>query len=465
MTKRPLSLGTTEEPALDERRGPPPARPFLFVVLHCDRPALGGARYCLADVDVVDIGRGPERAASRRREGTTRRLDLRLPSTAISKAQALIVRSGDTFTFEDCGSRNGSYVNGKRITRAVLQDGDFIELGSVFLRYRAGLRSSPTAAADLDIHVPEATGFTTLVPPLADELDALARIARAPITVLLLGESGTGKEVLAQGLHALSGRTGPLVAVNCGALTASLLESQLFGHVKGAFTGAVRDEPGYVRRADGGTLFLDEVGDLPPPAQAALLRVLEEREVAPVGGTVPQVVNVRVVAATHRPLEKMAIRGEFRVDLLARLSGYRHTLTPLRDRLEDMGILVRELVRRSEVPGASDLGLSMQAGRWLLSQRWPLNIRELSQALEVGAALAEGRLIERAQLIERNLAIVAPTEEENLATPEELRGRIVALLEKHRGNISHVARDLGKARVQIHRWMQRLSIDAEAYRS
>jgi DNA-binding NtrC family response regulator len=465
MTKKPLPLGSTEEPALEERRAHAPAQPFLFVVLHCDRPSLGGARYGLSDLDVVDIGRGAERAASRVCEGGVRRLDLRLPSTTISKAQGRLVRSGDAWTFEDAGSRNGSYVNGKRVTRAALQDGDFIELGSVFLRYRAGLSSSPAATVDLDLHASATTGFHTLVPPLADELDALARVARTPITVLLLGESGTGKEVLAQGIHTLSGRAGPLAAVNCGALTASLLESQLFGHVKGSFTGAIRDEPGYVRRADGGTLFLDEVGDLPQPAQSALLRVLEEREVVPVGGTVPLKVNLRVVAATYKPLEKMAIRGEFRVDLLARLSGHQHTLTPLRDRIEDMGILARDLLRRSEVPGASDLGFSVQAGRWLLSQRWALNIRELSQVLGVAAALAEGPLIERAHLIERSLGTLASPEEESLANPEELRGRIVALLEKHKGNVSYVARDMGRARVQIHRWMQKLSIDAEAYRS
>lgn len=438
------------------------ARPFLFVVLHCDQPALGGARYCLADLDVVDIGRGMTRSGSRSSEGGVRRLDLRLPSTTISKAQARLVRSGDDWTFEDAGSRNGSDVNGKRASRVVLKDGDLIELGSVFLCYRAALHSSLAVAADLDLATLELPGLHTLVPTLADEFNALARIARAPITALLLGESGSGKEVLARGIHALSHRAGPFVAVNSGAITASLLESQLFGHVKGAFTGAIRDELGYVRRADRGTLFLDEVGDLPQPAQAALLRVLEEREVAPVGGTVPQKVDLRVIAATHKPLEKMVVRGDFRVDLLARLSGHQHTLTPLRERLEDMGLLVGALLQRSGVPGASERGFSNQAGRWLLSQRWALNIRELSQVLRVAAALADGPLIERAHLIARPLA--SPSEE-SLANPEELRQRLVALLVKHHGNVSHVARDLGKSRMQIHRWMQKLAIDVDTYRS
>jgi len=471
-----VSLGTTQEPVREERRARPLARPFLFVVLHCDKPALGGARYCLSELDVVNIGRGPERVASRVHEGDARRLDLRLPDGTISKTQARLVRSGDGWAFEDAGSRNGSFVNNKRVQRITLADGDLIELGNVLLHYRAGLPSSPASAADLDLQSQEVGGLSTLLPPLADELDILTRVARAPIPVLLLGESGTGKEVLAGAVHALSGRTGPLVAVNCGALTASLLESHLFGHVKGAFTGAIRDEPGFVRRASGGTLFLDEVGDLPLPAQTALLRVLEANEVVPVGGTSPVKVDLRVVAATHKPLDKMAIRGELRVDLLARLSGHQHTLAPLRDRIEDMGILVRDLLRRSKVPGASELGFTLQAGKWLLSQPWSLNIRELSQVLGVAAALAEGPLIERAHLIERSLGAVAPREreeekvvepepeEEGDTTPDALRGRIMALLEKHKGNVSGVARDMGKSRVQIHRWIQRFSIDAAAYR-
>lgn len=465
MEKKSFHLGTTEEPAREARRDEASAHSFLFVVLHCDQPALGGARYCLSELDVVDIGRGATRAAARRTEGDAHRLDLQLPGTTISKAQARLVRNGGSWTLEDPGSRNGTYVNGKRVSRAVLKDGDFIEVGSVILRYRAELPSSPAAAVDLDLPTPETMGLHTLVPELADEFTALARIARAPIPVILIGESGTGKEVLSQGIHALSGRAGSLVAVNCGALAASLLESQLFGHVKGAFTGAIKDEPGYVRRADGGTLFLDEVGDLAPPAQAALLRVLEAREVAPVGGTLPVKVDLRIVAATHKSLEKMVLRGEFRVDLLARLSGHQHTLTPLRERIEDMGILVGALMRRVWGPDANELGFSMQAGRWLLSQRWVLNIRELSQALTVASALAEKPLIERAHLIDRSLGTLSLPPEESLAEPEELRERLLALLAQYKGNVSYVARDMRKARVQIYRWLEKLSIDVDSFRS
>jgi transcriptional regulator with PAS, ATPase and Fis domain len=255
------------------------------------------------------------------------------------------------------------------------------------------------------------------------------------------------------------------VAVNCSALPASLLESQLFGHTRGAFTGAIRDEPGYVRRASGGTFFLDEVGDLPAPAQAALLRVLEEAEVVPVGGTSPIKVDLRVVAATHKALDKLAIRGEFRVDLLARLSGHRHALIPMRQRIEDLGLLVGTLLRRSKVPGASELGFTVDAGKWLLSQRWPLNIRELSQLLGVAAALAEEPRIERGHLMERRFdQPVEADEDASDVVADDVRGRLVALLEKHKGNVSGVARDMGKSRVHIHRWIRKFSLDIDMYR-
>lgn len=463
MTNPAPSYGTTQDQTPDERLDRNATRPFLFVVLHGDQPTRGGARYHLSDVSVVEIGRGAARAGLR--DGDLRKLELRLPSNTLSKAHGRLVRKGDGWFFEDLGSRNGSFVNGSRVKSVMLRDGDFIEIGSIFLRYRAALAASSASASDLEVSAPETNGFTTLLPPLADELGALARIARTPITVLLLGESGTGKEVLVGGIHALSERTGPFVAVNCAALPASLLESQLFGHVKGAFTGAIRDEVGYLRRADGGTLFLDEIGDLPLPAQAALLRALEAREVVPVGATTPIKIDLRVVAATHKSLDRMTLRGEFRVDLLARLQGHQHTLWPLRDRIEDLGILVRDLLRRSPVASANELGISVQAARWLLSQRWPLNIRELSQVLGVAAALAEGPMIERSFFPDKNVEAPLPPEEESHENEADLRGRIVALLEKHKGNVSHVARDMGKARVQIHRWMQKFAIEVNDYRA
>jgi DNA-binding NtrC family response regulator len=467
MSSESLATGTTEENAAQEHPTRAPSQPYLFVVLHCDRPLLGGARHGLADTDLVTLRRGAHRAANRRQEGERRTLELLLPGATLSSTHALLGRGAEGWVLEDQRSKNGTFVNGEPVKYAVLRDGDFIEVGPVILRYRAALTPAAGQALDFDSAgaSPATPGLLTLLPRLAEQLAELERIARMPVPVLLFGETGSGKEVLARGVHALSGRAGPLVAVNCGGLPASLLESQLFGHVKGSFTGAHREEAGYIRSAGGGTLFLDEVGDLPLPAQATLLRALQEHEVVPVGSTRPVKVDLRVVAATHKPLELMVVRGEFRADLLARLSGYRHQLAPLRERLEDFGLLISDLLRSSEVPGARDVRLRPAAGLQLLRRSWPLNIRELQQCLAVAATLAGGGVIEAAHLPDsavRLPPVSAPASAKD--DPESLRRHLVALLEKHRGKVSHVARDMHKARMQIHRWMHQFGIDPDDYR-
>jgi DNA-binding NtrC family response regulator len=446
-----------------------PARAYLFVVLHCGRPCSGSSRHDLGELDIVIVGRGTERVA--RRE-LNRRLDLRFPGSTVSSVHARLERGEAGWTVTDEGSKNGTFVNGERVARAALRDGDVLEIGSTLLVYRAALPPPPNddlaSAPDLDSAALATLtpGLATLLPRRAEQLAALERIARLAIPVLLLGESGTGKEVLARAVHTLSGRPGAFVGVNCGGIAATLLESQLFGHVKGAFTGAARDEPGLVRAADRGTLFLDEIGDLPLTAQAALLRVLQEREVVPVGGSRPVKVDLRVVAATHRPLDKMSADAEFRADLLARLAGYRHVIPPLRARREDLGLILGDLLRRAEIPGASDLRFAAAAGRRLFAYDWPLNIRELQQCLSVAAALAPRGVIEAEHLPIASGAAPRPVVvEHDLDDPESLRKTLVALLEQHRGNISYVARDLGKARMQIHRWMRRFDLDPAAFRA
>lgn len=457
-------LNTTEPLPKEERSARPSQRPFLFVVLHCDRPTLGGARYDLSEIEVITIGRGATREASRVDEDGSRKLTLSLPSPTVSKAHARLVRRNDEWFLEDLGSKNGCCINGQRVERTRVQDGDFLEVGSVVLRYRAA-QAQPDSPIDLDsaTHTPKAPGYASLVPSYATELDALARVARLPFTTLLLGETGTGKEVLANGMHLLSGRVGPFVAVNCGALPASLLESQLFGHVRGSFTGARRDEPGFIRSADGGTLFLDEIGDLPLPAQAALLRALQQREVVPVGGARPTSVDVRFIAATNKSLDELCLRGEFRADLLARLATYQHRLPLLRDRIEDLGILMSDILRRSSAAGAADARLSVSAARRMLSYPWPHNIRQLEGVLEVAVALADGGVVERLDLPE---AIVeSSTRSEPPRSPDELREHLISLLREHRGNATTVARRMGKSRTQIYRWMQELGIDPNDYRA
>lgn len=440
-------------------------KPFLFVVLHSDEPARGGARCALFGSDVVTIGRGAQREIA----GTaTGELHVRLPSGSVSKEHARLERRGDEWIFRDLGSRNGSRINGQRITTAVLHDGDWIEIGPVLLRYRAAITAISECSGHLDL-VPdgrEIHGHVSLLPGIESSFRALSRVAITSIAVLISGETGTGKEIVARGVHGLSGRRGPFVAVNCAALPAGSLESMLFGHVQGAFVGAVQDELGIIRTAHGGTLFLDEVGDLPLPAQAVLLRVLQESEVVPVGGTHPVRVDVRIVAASNKSLETLCMQGKFRLDLLARLSGYKHALAPLRERLEDLGFLIGDLLRRSNLSEAHRLRVHLQVARRLATYAWPMNIRELEHVLSVAVTLKEGDTIEFVQLPENSTqaASEASTEDDLVSNPEALREKIIQLLEQNRGNVTVVARALGKSRMQLHRWMHKFGIEPETYR-
>ncbi|MBK9265539.1 MAG: sigma 54-interacting transcriptional regulator [Polyangiaceae bacterium] len=454
---------TDDVPSENAQRQARP-RPFLFVVLHCDNPTLRGARIGLSDIDEVTIGRGSTRQVVRVGD---RRLELQLPSSSISKTHARLARGSNGWFLEDLGSKNGCVVRGTRVKSAEVHDGDFIEMGAIVLRFAAAMQALPEHAGDFDAAnpVPNQVGFSSLVPSIASSLGALARIAVLPITTLLLGDTGTGKEVLAKGMHDLSGRPGPFIAVNCGGLTASLVESQLFGHVRGAFTGALREEPGFIRSADTGTLFLDEIGDLPLTAQATLLRVLQEREVVPVGDSRPMRVDVRVIAATNKRLDTLCFEGKFRSDLYARLAGYQHDLPPLQQRIEDLGLLVAAILERINIGDARHARLNMRVARRLLSHSWPLNIRELENALTVAVALADHGVVECAHLpqsITNTSAPVTPPPEP--MQPGETREQVEALLRQYGGNVTAVARATNRSRMQVHRWLQRFGIDPEQFR-
>ena len=270
------------------------------------------------------------------------------------------------------------------------------------------------------------------------------------------------------GRHDLSGRRGAFVAVNCGALTPTLVEALLFGHVRGAFSGATRDEPGLIRSADGGTLFLDEIGDLPSATQAALLRVLQEHEVLPVGSTRPVAVDCRVVCATHRSLDTLVEGGQFRSDLLARIDGFRYPLAPLRDRREDLGLLLAALLPRVARERAAGLTLAAPAARGLYAHGWPGNVRELERCLARAVALAMTERIEPSDLALPAPSLPEVSEIELLELDEDqarLRQRLVEELAQHGGNVSRVARSMGKARMQIQRWMRRFGLVAESFRT
>jgi predicted ATP-dependent protease len=321
---------------------PPRRSAHLVVAFVCEQPLLGTSRHDLAEIDEITIGRG--HAIHVERAG--RRLVVRIPDPWMSATHATVTRSLGRYILRDAASRNGTHVNAEPCDTAVLTDGDVIEVGHTFLLFRDAVKNHEGAPADLFAADPPAAGMATLVPSFANDLVLAQRVAASPVSVVMQAESGTGKELLARAIHTLSGRTGPFVAINCGAIPASLLETELFGHRKGAFSGALDDRPGLVRASDKGTLLLDEIGDLPLASQAAFLRVLQEREVLPIGAVRAVPVDLRLVAATHRRLEDLVAEGKFRADLLARISGYTLRIPPLRDRREDMGILVASLLAR-----------------------------------------------------------------------------------------------------------------------
>jgi DNA-binding NtrC family response regulator len=462
-------IDTLEDSLASHRPGVMRVHPYLFIVLECDRPSSGGARYALAGVDEVVVGRGPERGAMRQVGGGLARLLVRIPGRSMSSTHARLLREADGWVLEDARSTNGSFVNGQRVERASLQEGDVIELGHTILVLRNALPTPLGTVPTFDSNELGSTiaGMLTLHPTLWAEFATLTRLAGSELPMLLLGDTGTGKEVLARAVHALSDRPGPFVAVNCGAFPPNLVESHLFGHVKGSFSGAIKDEPGVIRSAERGTLLLDEIGDLPITAQPALLRVLQEQEVIPVGSVRPTKVDVRVIAATHQPLEQFVEEGRFRRDLFARLDGFRFKLPTLYNRREDLGVIIAEILRSSSEP---ELRLTTEAGVALAMYEWPFNIRELVQRLKRARVLAQGAPVTPAHFALQQEppapSVARPSSSQQPLSPEDarLRREIMLKLEEHGGNIAEVARDMGKARMQVHRWLKRFGIDADSFR-
>ena len=294
--------------------------------------------------------------------------------------------------------------------------------------------------------------------PAMDALLAEARLAaQSDASLLIQGESGTGKELLARAIHRASPRRAhPFVAINCGAIPAELLESELFGHVKGAFTGAGRDHTGLFQSAERGTVFLDEIGDMPPPLQVKLLRVLQEGEVRPVGATETRPVDVRILSATHRNLEDAIASGEFREDLYYRLNVVTLTLPPLRERREDIPLLARHfLTALTEKYRRRIHGFAPDALDMLAAADWPGNIRQLHNVLEQCVALCTTSTIP-ASLVARALRD-KPAEIQPLAEARSAfeRDYLITLLKLTRGQVSEVARLAGRNRTEVYRLLQR----------
>jgi len=307
--------------------------------------------------------------------------------------------------------------------------------------------------------VPQPDGVVGSSRPWRQALAHAAKVGATEATVLLTGESGTGKEVIAHLIHATSRRAdGPFVALNCAALPEALLESELFGYEKGAFTGAVVARPGRLEQAAGGTLFLDEVGEMSPAVQAKFLRVLQEREFQRLGGTRVQKANVRMIAATNRDLHAALGRGEFREDLYYRLHVFAISLPPLRERPEDIPALVEHFITAlgPAVLGRPAAGITREAHERLLARPWPGNVRELRNAVERALILSDGEMITPEHLPAPPETGAAPRESLNLETTER---ELVERALRHAGqNKAKAARLLGLTRTKLYTRMQRFGL-------
>lgn len=379
---------------------------------------------------------------------------IRLDHKSVSRQHAtLAYRGGTTFELIDRESRNGTFVNGRRVEGTItVEAGTELRIGDrrLLLTVRPG--SSPVLAAARPV---------ARDPIMLEVIARCERVASAPSNVLLLGETGTGKEVLARWIHEKSGRAGgPFVAVNCGAIPQALAIAELFGHERGAFSGAVQQRAGHFELASGGTLFLDEVAELGAPTQTALLRALQERRVTRLGSTTPIEVDVRVVAATHRPIDALVREGRFRDDLLYRLDVVRVEIPPLRSRPSDVDALVAAFLERASTERR--VRVDEHALAALRAHAWPGNVRQLYNVLERTIALSQRDVIGASDLVDLH------RERPDTTGSWALEGRVAdvereALLEALdacAGNQSAAARRLGISRRALIYRMQKHGIRA-----
>jgi DNA-binding NtrC family response regulator len=375
--------------------------------------------------------------------------DLVLPDATVSRHHLALERTAEGLYVRDLGSTNGVRIGGVVVREAVVEPGTILVVGDTELLVRVNARGVVVPPSESDRFV-YAHGKSLAMRRI---FGLLERAARGTATILLLGETGTGKDVLARSVHAASPRKdAPFEVVDCGAIAPQLIESELFGHEKGAFTGAVTTNIGAFERASGGTIFLDELGELPTTLQVKLLRTLEAREIRRVGGSKPIPIDVRVIAATMRDLEAEVASGAFRQDLYFRLAVVLVQVPPLRSRLEDLPGLAKILLPAPGSPEALTLG--PEALTQLRSHDWPGNVRELRNVLERAAVLAHasGESVLREVTIHPTRA-ASPTGKSFVYEPgisyREARTRVEhefeaqfadSLLEAHGGNVAAASR-------------------------
>ncbi len=395
------------------------------------------------------------RVGERLRIGKAPDNDLILSDDTVSRHHCELTRAADGLRVRDLGSTNGTKVQGARISEAVVQPGAVLKVGEIEIAVRPAVRSIEVMPSDKTWFGP-AIGQSLA---MRNIFGVLERIAPTDATVLLEGETGTGKDVLARAIWSESTRAqGPFVVVDCGAVSYSLLESELFGHERGAFTGAVASRQGAFELADGGTVFLDEIGELPLDVQPKLLRVLETKEFRRVGGNRTLKSNVRVLAATKRNLQREVQGGKFREDLYFRLAVVPVTVPPLRGRREDIPPLVEHILKAS----GGGITVSDETMQGLLSHDWPGNVRELRNVLDRAVYLA--RAAGQAELTMVSLPSSGAStsdvfhfepgrsyRETRAKYDGEFERRYVKwLLGRHGGNVSAAARDAKMDRKHLH---------------
>jgi DNA-binding NtrC family response regulator len=383
-------------------------------------------------------------SASNIRIGRDRRNAIILPHTTVSRHHANLVRQGRRYLLMDSSS-NGTFVHSKRVEKTVLDPGDGFTIGPFLLRLAENEEEvsswvRPTDKVGLEQSGHPGTGLVGSSTEMTKLFEMLKKVAAVGATALIVGETGTGKELVARAVHDLSDRrSAPFVAINCGAISPDLVESELFGHVAGAFTGAAGDRKGAFEQAHTGTLFLDEIGELTPALQPKLLRVLESGEVRRVGAQEHINVDVRVVAATHRDLKSEADRGNFRFDLLYRLHVLPLLVPPLRSRVGDIpGLTAHFLHGRGSLTG--------KAVERLKKHNWPGNVRELKNVLERAQILTGGGEIGPEHLVFLEEAGPGPGDQADRLpqTFEDLEKLFYTrAMEKSEGNIRAAARSLG----------------------
>ena len=379
--------------------------------------------------------------------------DLVLSDGAVSRRHLELTVTASGVRVRDLDSKNGSFFGGGRFAEVTVGAGAVITVGQSELRFTATRAPRlPPSAAD---HFGGLIGRSLA---MRETYAVLERIAAADAPVLIEGETGTGKELAAEAIRAAGGRGAPLVVCDLGAVTPSLIESELFGHVRGAFTGADRDRDGAFVLADGGTLFLDEVGELDPALQPRLLRALERRQVKPIGASALREVDVRVIAATNRDLGAEVQAGRFRSDLFYRLSVLRVRLPPLRERKEDVPLLLAHFI------GPARVTVHAEARALLVDYDWPGNVRELKNVIQRALSL----LGDEREITPRHLGLA-----EQVVTPErfhEAKQLLVAdweldylrrLLARTDGNMARAARLAGLERAYLYRLVKKHGLRAD----